>query len=122
MKIAIPAEAKNLESQVNRSFGRTPYFVVVNSENMEFDVIDNQAMNAQGGAGIKAGQTIVDSGAEVVITFQCGQNAADVLTAAGIKFFKAIPGSVSENIEKYNKQELAELTDVHPGYHGRGGK
>jgi len=79
-------------------------------------------MNAQGGAGIKAGQTIVDSGAKVVIAFQCGQNAADVLNAAGIKFLKAVPGTIFEVVEKYNKQELAELTDVHPGYHGRGGK
>lgn len=122
MKIAIPAEGKTLECEVNRSFGRTSYFIVIDSDTMKFDVIDNQAVSAQGGAGIKAAQTIADSGAGVIITFQCGQNAADVLKAAGIKIFKAVPGSILAMVDKYNKQELTELIEVHPGYHNRGGQ
>lgn len=121
MKIAVPSEEKRLESNVNQSFGRTEYFVVAESETLEFEVIDNQAVSSQGGAGIKAAQAVADSGANVVITFHCGQNAADVLKAADIKIMKAVPGTVTEMIEKYKAGELAELTEIHPGYHQHGG-
>ena len=121
MKIVIPSEGKSLESEVNQSFGRTHCFIAVDSDTMEFSVIDNQAANSQGGAGIKAAQAVADSGADVVITFRCGQNAADVLKAAGIKIIRAVPGSVLNTVQKYKNGELGELTQIHPGYHRHGG-
>ncbi len=121
MKIAVPAEEKMIESNVSQSFGRTYYFVVADTETLEFEVIDNQAVSSQGGAGIKAAQAVVDSGAGVVVTFHCGQNAADVLKAADIKILKAVPGTVTEMVQKYKAGELAELSEIHPGYHQHGG-
>lgn len=116
MKIAIPAEGQTIDSVVGPSFGRTYYFVVVDSETLEFEVIDNQAASSQGGAGIKAAQSMVDIGADVVITFHCGQNAADVLKAADIKILKAVPGTVAETVRKYGAGELAELMEIHAGH------
>lgn len=118
MKIAIPSEGKELSSPVCQSFGRTLYFITADTRTMEYQVIDNEAAAAQGGAGIKAAQAVTDSGAEAVVTFHCGQNAADVLKASNIKILKAVPGTVQEIIEKYNKGELSELSEIHPGYHG----
>lgn len=121
MKIAVPSEGNTIDSSVCQSFGRTYYFVVADSETLEYKVIDNQAASSQGGAGIKAAQAVVDSGAEAVVTFHCGQNAADVLKAADIKIMKAVPGTVSEMVRKYKAGELAELTEIHQGYHQHGG-
>ncbi len=121
MKIVIPAEEKTINSSVSPSFGRTYYFIAVDTETLKFEVIDNPAASSQGGAGIKAAQTIADSGAGVVVTFNCGKNAADVLKAADIKILKAVPGTVEEMIQKYKAGELAELSEIHPGYHQHGG-
>jgi predicted Fe-Mo cluster-binding NifX family protein len=121
MKIAVPAEGNTMESVVCQSFGRTYYFIVVDSETLEYKVIDNQAVSSEGGAGIKAAQAVVDSGADAVVTFHCGQNAADVLKAADIKILKAVPGKISEMIQKYKAGELSELTQIHPGHHQHGG-
>ncbi len=118
MKIAVPSEGKQWNSPVSRSFGRTPYFLVVDTETGAFTVIDNEAAAAQGGAGIKAAQAVVDSGAETVLTFHCGQNAADVLKAAGIRLLRAVPGSVSGLVESWKKGGLQELTEIHAGFHG----
>lgn len=115
MKIAVPAEGNTIESSVSPSFGRTYYFIVADSDTLEFEVIDNQAASSQGGAGIKAAQAVVDAGANVVVTFHCGQNAADVLKAADVKILKAVPGTVSEMVQKFKAGELAELTEIHPG-------
>lgn len=116
MKIAIPAEGQTIDSTVSPSFGRTYWFAVVDSETMEFKVIDNQAASSQGGAGIKAAQSIVDAGADAVVTFHCGQNAADVLKAADIKILKAVPGTVAEMVRKFGAGELAELSEIHSGH------
>lgn len=121
MKIAIPSEGKNIESYVSQSFGRTYYFVVVDSETFELEAIDNQAASSQGGAGIMAAQAVVDSGAEVVVTYHCGQNAADVLKAAGIKILRAVPGTITDMVNKVKAGELKELEEIHPGYHNHGG-
>ncbi len=121
LRIAVPAEGKTMESEVCQSFGRTYYFVVVDSETSEFTVIDNEAASSEGGAGIKAAQAVADSGAGVVITFHCGKNAADVLKAANIKIMKAIPGTIADVVQKYKAGELNELSEIHAGYHKRGG-
>ncbi|MCI1966365.1 MAG: NifB/NifX family molybdenum-iron cluster-binding protein [Oscillospiraceae bacterium] len=118
MKLAIPSDGKLLSSPVSRSFGRTSYFIVADTEATDFTVIDNAAAAAQGGAGIKAAQSIADSGAEIVVTFHCGQNAADVLKDAGIKILKATAGTAADQIEAFKKGSLQELTEIHAGYHG----
>jgi predicted Fe-Mo cluster-binding NifX family protein len=121
MKIAIPSEGNELSSSVSPSFGRTATFIVADSETLEFQVLDNEAAAAQGGAGIKAAQAVADSGAQAVVTFHCGENAAQVLNAADIKLYKAVPGTVKDMIEQLKDGTLQELTEIHPGYHGHNG-
>ncbi len=122
MKIIIPVESKTSDTPVCPSFGRTPFFMLFDTETQKYDFIDNAAANSQGGAGIKAAQTLVDSGAKVLITYRCGQNAADVLKAGGIQIYKAEPCSANDNIQKYKEGKLSVLTDIHPGFHNHGGK
>ncbi|WHH58387.1 NifB/NifX family molybdenum-iron cluster-binding protein [Petroclostridium sp. X23] len=118
MKIAMPCSEKSIDSQVNQTFGRSPFFIIVDSDTIAYDAIENPAMNASGGAGIQAAQTIVDSGAQALITARCGQNASDVLKPAGVKLYKAIPGTVKQLVEAFKDGKLEELNDIHPGYHG----
>ncbi|MEA2090316.1 MAG: NifB/NifX family molybdenum-iron cluster-binding protein, partial [Thermoproteota archaeon] len=58
MKICVSAVAGDLDAQVDPRFGRCPYFVVVDSETMRFEVVPNVASRAMGGAGIQAAQII----------------------------------------------------------------
>lgn len=122
MKIIVPVEEKSLDTLVCPSFGRTPHFLLFNTENGEHEFLDNSAAASQGGAGIKAAQMLVDNGAEAVITYRCGENAAEVLNAGAIKIYKAQAISVKENIERYKEGELVLLTEIHAGFHNHGGK
>ena len=122
MKVAIPVEEKTLNTPVCVSFGRTPLFVMFDTENGEYEFIDNSAAASQGGAGIKAAQLLADKGAEAVITFRCGENAAEVLKPAEITLYKAVDGTAYNNIEKFKLGELSLLNDIHPGFHNHGGK
>ena len=122
MKIAIPVEEKTLNTPVCVSFGRTPLFVMFDTENSEYEFIDNSAAASQGGAGIKAAQLLADNGANVIITIRCGENAAEVLNPAEIKLYKAVDGTALDNIEKFKLGELSPLNEIHKGLHNHGGK
>lgn len=120
MKIAIPVNEKSMEDGVCQSFGRTQYFLIYDLESKEEIFIDNSAAASQGGAGIKAAQTIVDSGAKALITFRCGENAAQVINAAEIKMYKAIGDSIQENIDNLIDGKLHLLEEIHEGFHNHG--
>ena len=120
MKIAVPTEKKKLTADVCPSFGRAPYFLIYDSEAKTQEFIVNSAAEAQGGAGIKAAQTVVDAGAKAVIVPRCGKNAADVLIAAGIDLYTSIEANISENLNAYTASQLKPLSAIHPGFHSHG--
>lgn len=120
MKIAIPVDDKSMETTVCLSFGRTPYFLIYDTESKESVFLDNSAAASQGGAGIKAAQTIVDNGVSALLAPRCGENAAKVIEAANIKIYKTTGNSIKENIEAFQEMKLPLLEDIHPGFHGHG--
>ena len=122
MKIAIPVENKSQDPNVCPLFGRAPYFLIYDTETSEAYFLDNSAAASQGGAGIKAAQAVIDQGAETLLTPRCGQNAAEVFKAAGIKIYKTQGDSSRANIKAFDAGELSSLEDIHPGFHGSGGR
>ena len=122
MKIAMPVTNKSMEAEVDTSFGRTPYFLIYDTDAKTSAFFDNTAALSQGGAGIKAAQSVVDSGAGAVLVPQCGENAASILKAADLKMYKTTTTSIMDNILAYEEGKLALLEDVHAGYHNHGGK
>lgn len=120
MKIAIPVDENMMNTKVCVSFGRAPFFYVYDTTKKQGDFLVNGAAAAQGGAGVKAAQIIVDSGANVLITPRCGENAADVFKAAQIKLYKNSSESIEDNLKAYRDGSLNALTNIHPGFHGHG--
>jgi predicted Fe-Mo cluster-binding NifX family protein len=108
MKVAVTAAGNDLDAEVDPRFGRAPYFVVVDTDDMSFEAVENDAVDASGGAGPRAAQTVADTGAEAVLTGNCGPNAHRTLSAAGIKVIIGAAGTVREAVERYVKGEYAE--------------
>lgn len=122
MKIAIPVDDKNMEASVCISFGRTPYFLIYDTESKGSLFFENSAAASQGGAGIKAAQFLVDNKADVLLTPRCGENAAQVIKAADIKMYKTMPGSAKYNVDAFTEGKLSFLEEIHAGFHGQGEK
>jgi predicted Fe-Mo cluster-binding NifX family protein len=122
MKIAMPVDGKTMESGVCISFGRTPYFLIYDTETKESVFFDNSAAASQGGAGIKAAQTVVDSQVGALLTPRCGENAAAVINTAKIKIYKTINDSIKDNIAAFEAGKLSVLDEIHAGFHGHGGE
>ena len=111
MKIAVPVDEDTMTTGVCVSFGRAPFFMVFDSGTESGTFYDNGAAASEGGAGIKAAQSLVDLGAEVLLTPRCGDNAAQVLRAAGIRLFKTKDGSALDNIGAFLDDRLPPLTE-----------
>ena len=107
MKVAVSSSGKALSSEVDPRFGRCAYFIIVDPDSMEFQVLENsQNLNLPQGAGIQAGKTIVNSHAEVLITGNCGPKAFMVLEQAGIKVVTGASGTIQTVIEKFKNGEF----------------
>ena len=53
-----------------------------------------------------------------MLTVRCGQNAADVLKAAGVKVYKTSSDQADENLKAFEEGKLDEMTQFHAGFHG----
>ena len=106
MKVAVSAAGPSLDSDVDPRFGRCQYLLIVDSESLDFEAVENLAVLAPGGAGIQAAELIVRMGAGAVITGNCGPNAYQVLSAAGIPVFVGASGSVRQAIDAHRRGDL----------------
>jgi predicted Fe-Mo cluster-binding NifX family protein len=101
MRIAISATGPTLEAEVDPRFGRCQYFIIADPETKEFEAVENSSAMASGGAGISAGQAIAAKGVAAVLTGNCGPNAYQVLSAAGIQVITGVSGKVGGAIDAY---------------------
>lgn len=122
MKIALPVNEKNEKTEICPSFGRTPYYMIYDTETKRTEFIENAAAYSAGGAGIKAAQTLLDNKVEAVIAPRCGENAEKVLCDAGVSVFKNIDGNAMKNVKAFENKKLTALAEIHAGFHGNGGK
>jgi predicted Fe-Mo cluster-binding NifX family protein len=122
MKIAISSSGKDLNSQVDPRFGRCAYFLIVDTDDMSFEVFDNESGALGGGAGIQSAQFVASKGAKAVITGNCGPNAVSTLYAAAIQMFLGNTGTVKEVLDNFKNGDLtpAKTPNV-PDHNGLSG-
>ena len=122
MKVIVPANEPKIQGGLCASFGRAPYFIVLDTESEDVKVIENPGASSSGGAGIKAAQVVADEKVEVLLVPRIGKNAWDVLDAAHVKIYKSVSEDILTNIRSLKDHTLDVLTDIHPGFHGHGDK
>jgi predicted Fe-Mo cluster-binding NifX family protein len=123
MKIAFPSqEDRGMDSTVYGHFGSANYFVIVETDDGSFDTIQNpervhlhgqcQPLNALGGRPVDA-----------VVAGGIGGGALRKLLAAGLKAYRAVDGSVKDNLELIQSAKLPEFNMNHTcgGHGGQGG-
>jgi len=119
MKVAVTSLGETIESPVDQRFGRARYFILYDTESGEWSAHDNkQNLEAAQGAGIQAGQKVVDLGAQAVITGHCGPKAFTTLVAGKIEIYQEAKGTVKEVVDAFQKGKLnkAEKANVEGGF------
>ena len=113
MKIALTATGKDLSSNIDPRFGRAQIFLIVYSDTMAVEVVENkQNLDLPQGAGIQAAQTIASHNTDALITGNCGPKAFKVLDAVGIKVVIGAKGKIEEVISQYKNGELGPTTEA----------
>lgn len=108
MKVAISSKGTDLSSDVDPRFGRAAYIIIVDTDTMEFEAVDNSVnVNSFKGAGIQAATMVHDKGAEVLMTGYCGPKAFQTLQAAGVKVVSDVSGTVAEAVELIKADKVA---------------
>ena len=125
MKVAVAASGNSMDAQSDPRFGRCAWFVVVDSETLAWEALENAAAAAGSGAGIRAAQAVAGTSAEAVIAGNFGPNAYQALAAAGIKAFVGAPGvSVRDAVQAFIDGDLQPLAGptapAHAGMAGAG--
>ena len=119
MRIAVSASGSSLDAEVDPRFGRCQYFIIIDPDTMQFESVENSSATASEGAGISAAQMIVSKGVEAVLTGNCGPNAYQVLSPAGIKVITGMSGKVRDAVQSYKSGNLEGSTQPNvPGHFG----
>jgi len=110
MKICVTSSGENLEASVDPRFGRCAYFVVVDTESLEFKAIQNPNMAATGGAGIQSAQLVANEKVEAVVTGNVGPNAFQTLSSLGLKVYTGAAGIIKEVVQQYKEGKFKEMS------------
>jgi predicted Fe-Mo cluster-binding NifX family protein len=89
MRVAITAMGQDLNSPVDRVFGRARVFLITDSEGEKVEVLENsQNVNAAQGAGIQAARQMANKSVDILLTGNVGPNAFRALDAVSIRVFQ----------------------------------
>ncbi len=117
MRICITSEGTGLDSKVDPRFGRCQYFVIVDTDTMEFEAIKNPNLESMGGAGIQSGQLVAAARVKAVLTGNVGPNAFQTLQAAKVEIFTGASGTLNEVIDSFKKGAFKAVSGPSVGSH-----
>jgi predicted Fe-Mo cluster-binding NifX family protein len=126
MKIILTTTSPSIDSNLDSRFGRGAYFLVVDTDTLQWEAHPNPGLKASGGAGIKATQFVNDQKVVAVISGDFGPHAYNALQVAGITMY--LYGdcpTVAQAIERFKKGQLEQVGgptrgECDSGDHGRG--
>jgi predicted Fe-Mo cluster-binding NifX family protein/NAD-dependent dihydropyrimidine dehydrogenase PreA subunit len=101
MKIAVTSTGPTLDDNVEARFGRCPYFLIIDTDTMQYEAIENPNIALGGGAGIQSAQLMSEKSVTAVLTGNCGPNAFNVFGQAGIQVIVGVSGPVRNAIEQF---------------------
>jgi predicted Fe-Mo cluster-binding NifX family protein len=108
MKVCFTAKGTTLDTLMEERFGRSPYFIIVESGNGSFEAIKNPYADGGGGVGPKAAQVLIANSVKALVSGQVGGNAQEVLAAAGIATYTyRAGGPVKDALDQFTKNTLA---------------
>jgi predicted Fe-Mo cluster-binding NifX family protein/ferredoxin len=101
MKIAVTSTGPTLDDNVEARFGRCAYFLIIDTDTMQLEAVENPNIALGGGAGIQSAQLMSEKGVTAVLTGNCGPNAFNVFGQAGIQVIVGVSGLVRDAVEQF---------------------
>lgn len=122
MKIAFTASGPNLSDPIDPRFGRSPYYIFIDPDTMEFEALENPNLASPSGAGIQAAQFVANQGATALLTGSCGPNAFQTLQAAGVDVIVGVSGKIEDAVKQYKSGRFQKTPQANvPSHFGMEG-
>ena len=90
-----------MDAAVDPRFGRCACFLIVETDDLTFEAVENPNVMLGGGAGIQSAQLMSEKGVRFVLTGNCGPNAYRTLSAAGIPVITGCSGPVRDVVAQF---------------------
>lgn len=110
MRVAVCSTGDSLDAMADPRFGRCAYFLIVDTDTLAFETVENVAAMQGQGAGIAAAQIVASKGVEAVVAGNFGPNAFQGLNAGGIKIYTSMGGTVRQAIEALKAGQLQPIS------------
>jgi len=101
MKVAVTSTGPTLDDNVEARFGRCAYFLIIDTDTMQYEAVENPNVVLGGGAGIQSARLMSEKGVTAVLTGNCGPNAFAVFGQAGIQVVVGVSGTVRNAVEQF---------------------
>ena len=101
MKIAITATGSSLDVDVEARFGRAHRYIIVETDSLSFEAIENPNVTTGRDAGIESARLMSERIVAFVLTGNCGPKALQVFNAVGVQIIVGVNGSVRHVIEQF---------------------
>ena len=102
MRIIVISEGESLDSYVADDFGHAPFFLLVDSDTLDYHVIVNEYKDSEQGAGFAVANAIVSMGnVDAVITGGIGMHGMKILKDGGIDVSYDEEGTVEQCVTDY---------------------
>ena len=108
MKVVISATGKDIESEIDTTFHRCPFFLVIDTKNNSLKTLENTSRDRPSEIGATVGQIVANEGIDTVITTNIGPRAFGIFEQYGIKIYQA-KGKVNDAIQQLEKGKLSEI-------------
>ena len=110
MKVAITAKGPNLACQIDTRFGRAEHILIVDTNTGLCETHDNSSVaQANSGAGVQAGKSVVDLGARALITGNVGPKAFQVLQSGGVEVYEVVDSTAQDALRAFEVGELKPI-------------
>jgi len=102
MRVIVISEGESLDSYVADDFGHAPFFLLVDSDTLDYHVIVNEYKDSEQGAGFAVANAIVSmENVDAVITGGIGMHGMKILKDGGIDVSYDEEGTVEQCVTDY---------------------
>lgn len=104
MRIAIASTGFSIESNISNQFGRSPYFVIYDTETKSLEFIPNPHKDKEEGAGLAAVKLVVSRNIQKILSGDFGIKIKPLLDSQKIQMIvlKNSDKTISDIIEMLN--------------------
>jgi predicted Fe-Mo cluster-binding NifX family protein len=106
MKVAISANGTDLNAMIEERFGRSRRYLIVDTDSLQWEVLENHNADLSTGAGIQSASMLADAGVRAVLTGNCGPKAMQVFASAGIQVVTGQHGFIRDAVNRLKAEGL----------------